>query len=277
MSGMEVIATRSYHDIDEPIDTLFIPGGLVFNPEDNNWEGSVLKNKPLLSWIKSMESNVIRLASVCNGAFLLAECNLLNNKRVTTHWDFSHALQTNYPHINVEPDKIFIKDDNIFTSGGITSGIDLALSMIEDDWGRELALYVARYLVLFLKRPGGQSQFSTYLISESSNRPDLRQLQCEIINNPTGNYTVEELAKRMAMSPRNFSRTFVQETGITPGKFVEKARLDAARFFLENENLPIETVAKKSGFIDAERMRRTFIRHLGINPKNYRDRFNSHH
>ena len=145
--------------------------------------------------------------------------------------------------------------------------------MIEEDWGRELSVFVAKYLVMFLKRPGGQSQFSTYLTFESSNRLDLRELQAWIIANPTEDLAVESLASRMAMSPRNFARKFQAETGTTPAKFVEMVRLDAARQIIESETLSIEAVALKSGFDDPERMRRCFIKHLGITPKDYRERF----
>ncbi len=274
MSGLEIIATRSYHDVDDEFDTLIVPGGFVHTlaTTDCVFE-SVLNDSALLDWIKSMMPKVRRLASVCSGAFLLAHCGLLDHRQATTHWDFSALLQQSYPAIKVDPDKIFIRDDNIYTSGGVTAGIDLALSMLEEDWGRELALYVARYLVVFLKRPGGQSQFSAYLASESSNRPDIRELQAWIIENPAATHNIEDLADRMAMSPRNFSRIFLQETGMTPGKFVERVRMDAARLYLEQEDLSIETVALKAGFVDAERMRRAFVRHLGVNPKNYRERF----
>lgn len=276
LSGLEIVATRSYRDFYDDIDTLFIPGGDVTSESAPEKYQSILNNTDLLSWIKTMAPKVRRLASICSGAFILAQCGLLDQRRATTHWDFCTAFQQYYPSVKVDPDKIFICDGNIYTSGGITSGIDLTLSMLEEDWGRELALYIARYLVVFLKRPGGQSQFSAYLASESSKRMDIRDLQAWIIDNPTENHHVDNLAERVAMSPRNFSRTFLQETGITPGKFVERVRIDAARQYLEQENLSIETVATKAGFADAERMRRTFIRHLGVNPKSYRDRFSRH-
>ncbi|MGR9115576.1 MAG: GlxA family transcriptional regulator [Gammaproteobacteria bacterium] len=267
LSGLEIVATRSYLDFQDDIDTLFIPGGNTT---------AELANTELLAWINVMATKVRRLASVCIGAFILAECGLLDQRRATTHWGFCNTLRLKYPSVKVEPDKIFICDGDIYTSGGITAGIDLALSMVEEDWGHELALYVARDLVMFLKRPGGQSQFSAYLASESSKRMDIRDLQAWIIANPTENHHVDKLAERVAMSSRNFSRTFLQETGMTPGKFVEKVRIDAARHYLEQENLSIEAVATKAGFADAERMRRTFIRHLGVNPKSYRDRFCRH-
>ena len=165
-----------------------------------------------------------------------------------------------------------MRDGFISTSGGITSGIDLALTMVEEDWGNELALLVARYLVVFLKRPGGQSQFSAYLTSEAS-RPELKELQAWIMLHLTADLRVETLAERMCMSPRNFARFFLTETGMTPAKFVEMARIDAARHYLGSTQQSIEAVADKSGFGDPERMRRAFIRQLGVNPQSYRDRF----
>jgi len=175
--------------------------------------------------------------------------------------------------VTVEADRIFLRDGPICTSGGITSGIDLTLALVEEDWGREQSLLLARYMVVFLKRPGGQSQFSGFLVSEATQHPDLRTLQVWIMEHPAEDLRIETLAERMAMSPRNFARVFQQETGMTPAKFVEKARVDAARQFLGASHEPIELVAVVAGFGDPERMRRAFIRNLGINPQDYRARF----
>jgi transcriptional regulator GlxA family with amidase domain len=264
LSGLQIIADGAYRDHDDNIDTLLIPGGL---------HDSALSDLLLLAWIQAMALRVRRLASVCTGAFLLAESGLLDGRRATTHWNYCNQLAQSYPSVTVEPDKIFIRDNFIFTSGGITSGIDLALAMVEDDLGPELALFVARFLVVFLKRPGGQSQFSAYMTSESANHPDLRSLQAWIMTHLVEDLRVEALAERVAMSPRNFARLFLTETGMTPAKFVEMARIDAARHYLGSTELPIETVADKAGFKDPERMRRAFIRQIGVNPQNYRDRF----
>ena len=274
LSGLEIVAHRSYREVNDEIDTLIIPGGFTHGNEIPAQEfSSILDNKDLLDWIKITAPKVRRLVSVCSGAFLLAQCGLLEHRRATTHWDYCARFRERYRNVTLEPDKIFIRDGNIYTSGGITSGIDLALALIEEDWGRELSLFVAKYLVMFVKRPGGQSQFSTYLAFECSKRPDLRDLQAWIIANPARDHTVESLADRVAMSPRNFARQFQTATGTTPAKFVELVRLDAARQFLESETLSIEAVAKKSGFTDTERMRRCFIKHLGVPPKDYRERF----
>lgn len=264
MCGIQIVADEAYGDPNSNFDTLMIAGGVVTEQ---------LSNSKLLDWIKAMEPKVNRLASVCTGAFLLAESGLLDGCRATTHWHYCQELAKNYPSIKLEPDHIFVRDGHIFTSGGITSGIDLALAMVEEDWGQELALYVARFLVVFLKRPGGQSQFSTYLTCEASRRQDLRELQTWIMAHTGEDLTVELLAQRMAMSPRNFARLFLAETGITPAKFVEMSRVDQARHLLETTQIAVETIAEKAGFKDPERMRRAFIRQLGVNPQNYRQRF----
>lgn len=264
LSGMQIVADDIYGELSSEFDTLLIPGGFI---------EKALANEKLVAWIKAMSSRVRRLVSVCTGAFLLAEAGLLDGCKATTHWHYCQQLSKDYPRVQVEPDYIFIKHGHIFTSGGITSGIDLTLALLEDDWGRDLALHVARFLVVFLKRPGGQSQFSSYLSSEASRRPDLRELQGWIIDHLNQELQVEALAERMAMSPRNFARLFLTETGMTPAKFVEMTRIDRARNFLETSEYSVEFIAEKTGFKDTERMRRAFLRQLGVNPQNYRQRF----
>ena len=262
--GLQIIADKAYSDVHDGIDTLLIAG-----TPDVSW---LLCDSALQDWVRVIAPRVRRLASVCTGAFLLAETGLLDGRRATSHWDYCDGLARDYPAVNIEPDRIFVRDGCISTSGGVTSGIDLALSMVEEDWGSELALLVARYLVVFLKRSGGQSQFSAYLTSEAS-RPELKDLQAWIMLNLTEDLRVEALAEHMHMSSRNFARFFLTETGMTPAKFVEMARIDAARHYLGSTQQSIETVADKSGFGDPERMRRAFIRQLGVNPQSYRERF----
>jgi transcriptional regulator GlxA family with amidase domain len=180
-----------------------------------------------------------------------------------------------FPSIQMEPDRIFVRDGAVYTTGGITSGIDLALAMIEEDWGRDIALLVARTLVVFLKRPGGQSQFSTFLLNSAKSRQDFQELQSWIISNPGADLGLERLAARMAMSPRNFARVFEREVGMTPGKFVELVRLEAARCQLEQTKLPVDVIATQSGFGNPEHLRRTFQRRLKVSPHDYRARFRS--
>lgn len=268
MSGLKIITDEIYGEVTTEFDTLIIPGGDT---------GKALLNPKLINWITAMSSKVRRMISVCTGAFLLAEAGLLDGLQATTHWHYCQRLTTDYPNVMVEPDQIFIKSGHIFTSGGITSGIDLSLALLEEDWGRDLALFVARFLVVFLKRPGGQSQFSAYLSCEAGQRNDLRELQAWIINHIDIDLKVETLAERVAMSPRNFARLFLLDTGMTPAKFVEMARVDRARYLLETSEESLETVADRTGFKDPERMRRCFIRQLGVNPQNYRQRFSSSH
>ncbi len=261
--GLKLQADAAYAGVQEPIDTLLIPGA----PD----VACVLADPRLVDWVRGMAGRVRRLVSVCTGAFLLAETGLLDGRRVTTHWAYCDRLAADYPAVTVEPDRIFLREGAIATSGGITSGIDLALALLEEDWGREMALLTARYMVVFLQRPGGQSQFSGYLSSEATRHTDLRALQLWILEHPAEDLRLENLAGRVAMSTRNFARVFLAETGMTPA--VEKARIDAARHYLGTTDDRIERVAKITGFGDAERMRRAFLRHLGINPQDYRARF----
>lgn len=263
--GLRILADGAYREVDGDIDTLIIPG----SPDVN----AILADPDLMAWVLYMSSRVRRLVSVCTGAFLLAKTGLLDGRCATTHWAYCDRLIADYPQIKVEPDRIFVRDDLISTSGGITSGIDLALSLVEEDWGQEQALAVARYLVMFLKRPGGQSQFSGYLVSESTKNQDLRKLQLWIMENPGEDLRIEVLAEHMAMSTRNFARVFQEETGMTPAKFVEKARVDAARHLLGSTEHRIDNIAVLAGFGDPERMRRAFLRNMGINPQDYRERF----
>lgn len=263
--GLNIHADTRYADLVDELDTLLIPGSPSVE--------CVLADPLLQAWVREQSTRVRRLVSVCTGAFLLGEAGLLDGRCATSHWAYCDRLAAAYPAVTVEPDRIFIRDGTIATSGGVTSGIDLALSLVEEDWGREVALDVARFLVVFLKRPGGQSQFSGYLVSEATHHQDLRALQVWIMEHPAEDLCVESLAARMAMSPRNFARIFLAETGMTPAKFVEKARIDVARHYLGETDLRIEAVALKTGFGDPERMRRAFIRQLGVTPQDYRDRF----
>jgi transcriptional regulator GlxA family with amidase domain len=267
MCGVDIVATHGLEDVTEGLDTLIVVGGIGVVQACDNPE--------LVEWVKTMARGVRRLASVCTGAFLLAAAGLLTNRRVTTHWGYCEQLAAAYPSLRVDPNLIFVRDGNIYTSGGITSGIDLALALIEEDLGRDIPRFVAGTMVVFLRRPGGQTQFSPFLLSEAKNRHDIRQLQAWIIAHPAAEHTVGNLADRVAMSPRNFARFFQSETGTTPGKFVEQARVEAARCKLEQTVLPVDTIAEQCGFGNAERMRRTFQRLFQVSPHDYRARFRS--
>ena len=264
-SGVSIHADKSYEELDEPVDTLMIAGGAIMD--------DAMSDIKMRNWIISMMPKVRRLVSICSGAMILAACGILNNRRATTHWLFCEQMALSNQSITVEPDKIFIRDGNVYTSGGVTAGIDLSLSLVEEDWGWEAAAGAARGMLIFMRRPGGQSQFSMYVFNEAKNRKDFRELQAWIISNPNKNLSIEVLADRMAMSERNFSRVFCQEVGMTPAKFIERVRLEAARSMLTQSNQSVEQVAINCGFATAEQMRRTFQRLLNTTPQEFRANF----
>jgi transcriptional regulator GlxA family with amidase domain len=268
MSGVEIVATHCYHDIPDGLDTLVVVGGTGCE------EAS--QDPALVQWVRSIAPKTRRVASVCSGAFILAAAGLLHHRRVTTHWMYSDLLAKSYPSIEVDANLIFIRDGNIYTSGGITTGIDLALALVEEDVGPEVMLGVARALIVFPRRPGGQSQFRGHTSClEKPMRPNVSELQAWMLAHPEADLSVPALADRMAMSSRNFSRLFHSETGLTPAEFAERARADAARCKLEQTLLPVESIAKECGFSNPERMRRTFQRLFDTSPADYRARFRS--
>jgi transcriptional regulator GlxA family with amidase domain len=210
---------------------------------------------------------------VCTGAFLLAQAGLLDGRRATTHWEFCPALERAHPEVTVEADSIFVRDGHVWTSAGVTAGIDLALALVEEDAGRDASLQVARQLVVFTQRPGGQAQFSAQLSHPPAERPTLRDLQAWLPDHLDEDLSVEALAERAFMSPRNFARAFRAEVGVTPGAYVAGLRLERARLELESGDAPVEEVARRCGFGTVETMRRTFHRRLRTSPSEYRDRF----
>ena len=263
-SGLTLQATESLDMIGD-IDTLLVAGGAAV-------EIACARAGVIASLVKHSQ-RVRRLASVCNGAFLLAEAKLLAGRRVATHWNWCERLARRYPEVRVERDPIFIRDGNIWTSAGVTAGIDLALAMIEEDHGAALALRVARELVMFRKRPGGQSQFSIELTAQATRNDKIRRVLERIQEDPSANLPVEALAELAAMSPRHFARVFKRETGLSPAEFTERARLAKARACLETTSASIEAAASMCGFRSADVMRRTFLRHLDVTPTEYRERF----
>lgn len=264
-SGLRLLADQSYRDLQGSIDTLIFSGGEI---------AEAVFDEALLRWARRTAPRVRRLASVCSGAFVLAQAGLLDGKRATTHWSAATMLAASYPKIEVDADAIFIRDGNTYTSAGVTAGIDLALALVEEDLGHSVALSVARRLVVFLKRPGGQSQFSSHLQAQSRSGGALKDLPEWIVEHLCDDLRVECLAERVAMSPRNFARVFVQETGSTPAKFVERARVEAARRHLEEDKAhSLEGIAALCGFASGEQLRRTFQRHLKVAPHDYRRRF----
>jgi transcriptional regulator GlxA family with amidase domain len=227
----------------------------------------------VVDWVARASQGATRVVSVCTGAFLLAAAGLLDGRRATTHWELCADLAKRYPRVHVDPDPIFVRDGNIWTSAGVTAGIDLALALVEEDLGPQVSLAVARQLVVFLKRPGGQSQFSTVLSAQQAARPALRELQAWIAGHLTDDLSVGALARRAHMSKRSFARAFYREIRETPGAYVEALRIEQARALLENGAPSLEAVARAAGFASAEVLRRAFHRRVGVSPADYRARF----
>jgi transcriptional regulator GlxA family with amidase domain len=244
-------------------DLLIVPGG----------EGSRRPDPELTAWLRAHAGQAGHLVSVCTGAFLLAEAGLLAGRRVTTHWAYCGALAARYPEVTVEPDPIFVRDGNLATSAGVTAGIDLALALVEDDLGREAALGIARHLVVFLRRPGNQAQFSAQLAGQLAHREPLRDVQRWIADHPAEDLSVETLARAASLSPRQFARAFSAEVGMSPGRYVDQVRLEAARRRLEDTAEGVEQTARSCGYGTPEAMRRAFVRTLGVSPGEYRRRF----
>jgi len=266
-SGLRLYADRGIADAGGGIDTLLIAGGQGVE--------RYRSHAPLKRWIRRQSRLVRRLASICTGAFLLAEAGLLRGRRATTHWNHCSTFARDFPEIQVEPDTIFVRDGSLYTSAGVTAGMDLALAMVEEDLGREVALATARELVMFLQRPGGQAQFSAQLSVQLAEHQPLRELQSYIVDHPGDDHSVARLAHRVAMSPRNFARVFTREVGTTPARFVASVRVETARRLLEETSEPLEAVCARSGLGTPESMRRAFLRALGVAPGRYRERF--HH
>jgi transcriptional regulator GlxA family with amidase domain len=230
-----------------------------------------VRDLALSAWLKKTAGEVRRLGAVCVGSFLLAEAGLLNGRRATTHWRFGRELAARYPDVLVEHEPLWVKDGNIYTSAGISAGIDLALAWVEEDCGAGLAHEAARELVLFLRRPGGQPQLSVSLASQASAMISIRELQIWMAEHVTAKLSVEDLADRMSMSVRNFERVFTREVGTTPSQYVLQIRVEAARRQLERSNGGLKQVASTTGFGSVDVMRRAFVRLLGITPRRYRE------
>jgi transcriptional regulator GlxA family with amidase domain len=264
-SGVPLACAMRMTDINFAVDTLLI-GGMSFA-----LAGQV--HPAFCSWLQQHQHRVRRMGSVCVGAFMLAKAGLLDHKRATTHWEYCEKLQYDYPLIQVDSNPFFVKDGSIYTSAGITSGMDLALALVEEDLGRDIALKVARKLVLHLKRPGSQLQFGQSLPPLELTSPLVSKLHPWLRQHLQQPITVEDMAAQVNGSVRNFSRVFLKETGLTPAKFLEKMRLDTARTFLSDTDLSMEQIASTCGLGGAVSMRRVFLRHLNITPGYYRNSF----
>jgi transcriptional regulator GlxA family with amidase domain len=266
-SGLRLVPHGSLEDCRGPIDTLVVAGGLGAR--------AAVLDEQLISWVRLAARRSRRVASVCTGAFLLARAGLLDGRRATTHWASCAALARAHPAVHVQTDPIFVRDGNIYTSAGVTAGIDLALALVEEDLGRRAALDVARSLVLFIRRPGGQAQFSAGLAGQQADRSSVRELQEWIADHLDGDLSVTAMAERSLMSPRNFARLFAAEVGVTPAAYVTSLRLERARTLLETTDLQLQEVALRCGFGTVETLRRVFGRRLGVSPSDYRERFAS--
>jgi transcriptional regulator GlxA family with amidase domain len=250
-----------------PIDTLVIVGGP--GAESGVYDAN------FIDWITSAAKQSRRVASICTGAFLLAESGLLDGKQAVTHWSFCDRMAKDYPRVNVRPDPIHLRDGSIYTSAGITAGIDLSLSLVEEDHGHETALNIARQLVMFLVRPGGQSQYSHMLSHQASASQPLRELQVWMLEHLREPLTVEQLADRVGVSARHFTRVCLRETGMNPGQFVDRMRVEAAQQMIDSSSKGLKEIADATGFKSAEAMRRAFVRILGVTASEYASRFKS--
>jgi len=266
-SGLTIEPHASLAEAPTQIDTLIVAGGHGCR--------EAMADRVLVEWIAEVAAGARRTVSVCTGAFLLARAGLLDGRRATTHWAAAAELARLHPAVQVDPEPIFLRDGPVWTSAGVTAGMDLALALVEEDLDRDAALTIARHLVLFLRRPGNQSQFSATLAAQQPRREPLREAQRYMVENLAGELSIEALAARAHMSPRHFARAFRAETGVTPARYVERVRLEAARRRLEDTAEPIAAVAAACGFGAGETMRRVFLRTLEVGPAEYRRRFHA--
>lgn len=266
-SGLNLLADFRLEELDPnlPRDTVMITG------RGNNREEA----DAVVAWMHEAAPNIGRIVSVCGGALLLAEAGLLDGRRATTHWRMLDEMHERFPEVIVEKGPIYIQDGDIWTSAGVSSGFDLTLALVEDDHGFTVAREVAQDLVMFLRRPGGQSQFSRFLLTQANTPGPIRDLQAWILENLSGDLSVEALAERVAMSPRNFTRVFTRETGTSPARYVEEVRLNAARQHLEQSSDRLEQIALATGFGNGLNLRRVFERNLQLTPSDYRERFSA--
>jgi transcriptional regulator GlxA family with amidase domain len=263
--GLGLADAKPLYELEGPIDTLVIAGG----------PGSArgVYDERFLEWIREAAQRSRRIASICTGTFLLAAAGLLDGKQAVTHWKFCDRLAREFPAINVQRDPIYLRDGSVYTSAGITAGIDLSLAMVEEDHGHEAALAVARQLVMFLVRPGGQSQYSHMLSRQAISSKPLRELQVWMLENLREDLTVERLAERMGMSARHFTRVCLNETRMSPGQFVDRLRVEAAQQMIDSSSIGLKEIADACGFKTADAMRRTFLRVIGVSPSTYSSRF----
>jgi transcriptional regulator GlxA family with amidase domain len=264
--GLSLGGAVSLRDHDGPVDTLMVIGGMVAHEVAATDAG-------LVRAIGVVAGRSRRVVSTCSGAFLLAATGRLDGRRATTHWDYGERLAAEYPAVTVDIDAIYIRDGDVWTSAGVTAAHDLVLALIEDDLGPDLALEVARQTVVYLRRPGGQTQFSVQLTSPPVRRRPIRETQEYVLAHPGADLSLAALAARVHLSPRHFARLFRAEVGVAPGAYIERVRLEAARRAVECTDHPLATVAADTGFGTSENLRRVFVAEMGVSPAEYRRRF----
>lgn len=265
-SGLTLADSMAFADLPDDLDTILVAGG--------DTEGLyAMRDAGVLEWLSGRARTTRRIGSVCSGAFVLAAAGMLDGRRATTHWEACDEMRAFRPAVRLEPDAIFVADPPFYTSAGVTAGIDLCLSLVEADCGPDLALAVARNLVLFMRRAGGQTQYSTGLNVQVAATPRLRNLVADISADPTGDRSLPRLAQLVGMTERTFSRVFLKETGVTPAAFVEMARVDRAKALLETSDWPLARVSERSGFGSSDALHRAFQKRVGATPGDYRERF----
>ncbi len=266
-SGITLTPDRTIFDPCPHFDTLIIPGGLgIFN---------LLEDSTVIDWIVKQGDECRRISAICNGVFALGAAGMINGKTVTTHWMDVPRLASMFKRAVIEPDRIFVKDGHIYTTAGVTAGIDLSLLFIEEDIDKKMALDVAKYLIVYLRRSGGQSQFSPLLESQAAENSVVASVHSYILGNPEARHTLESISEHLNMSPRNLTRIFKKECGMTPMNYVNDARIDFARRYLESTDMGYKDIAQRCGLESAEALRRIFVRRLGITPLEYREHFRS--
>jgi transcriptional regulator GlxA family with amidase domain len=263
--GLSISAPTPYHRVRGQVDTL------LFQAADENDE--CLRDERFIAWVAKMSTRVRRIVSICTGSFILAEAGVLDGRRATTHWCACDDFRRRYPSVKLEPDPIYVKDGHVYTSAGATSGMDLAIALVEEDYGTEFARRVAQGLVMFLRRPGNQAQFSVQVATGRAEGEGAHAIESYIVDHLADDLRVEALAERFNMSPRNFTRVFARRVGVTPGRYVEQCRLERARQYLEETHLSLSEIATRCGYATPDGLRLAFDRNLGVAPRAYRRSF----
>lgn len=265
--GLAISAPRPYGRLRGEVDTL------IFQGADERDE--CLRDEPFIAWVARMSTRVRRIVSICTGSFILAEAGVLDGRRAATHWCACDDFRRRYPQVTLEPDPIYVKDGHVYTSAGATSGMDLAIALVEEDFGTEFARRVAQGLVMFLRRPGTQSQFSVQVGTEPSDAEGIGEIERYIFEHLDRDLRIEALAGRFGMSARTFNRAFTRRLGLGPGRFVEQCRVERARRYLEETDEPVSEIAERCGYASSDGLRLAFERNLSVTPRAYRKRFAS--